>query len=396
MRNVSAVKFLADVLVWTALTPLAFLLRLEGNADGFINQMLAYGFIALVVKVAALYSSRLYLRPWRWVGVRDLSRLLIAVGIATLILTVGVLILFGFFVDRGVAPVPRSVPIIEGLLAVIALSGLRLISRLRNERQRRPPEAGKRVLIVGAGEAGMTLAREMLRHPEASLTPVGFLDDKDWKTKQPHLGLPVFGALSLLEEVVEENEVDEVLIAMPTAKGDIIRRVVEASQRAGVPSRSVPTLTDLASGEVEILQFRDIDVEDLLRRDPVRLEPAPIEAYLKGRRVLVTGAGGSIGSEIVRQVCKFGPDQITLLGRGENSVYLINREMAQTLGAHPARGRHLRRTRPALAHGRLRASQARCGLPRRRAQARAADGGQPRAGRLEQRDGHAQRRRAVF
>ena len=332
MRNVSAVKFLADVLVWAALTPLAFLLRLEGNADGFVNQLLAYGSVALVVKVVALYGARMYLRPWRWVSVRDLRRLLIVVGAVTVVLTVGVLIAFGFSLDRGVAPVPRSVPIIEGLLAVLALSGLRMVSRLRNERQRRPQEAGKRVLIVGAGEAGVMLAREMLRHPEAALTPVGFLDDKEWKTKQPHLGLPVFGALSLLEETVREQEVDEVLIAMPSAKGDVIRGIVEASQRAGVPSRAVPTLTDLASGEVEILQFRDIDVEDLLRREPVRLEPEPIRAYLKGKRVMVTGAGGSIGSEIVRQVAQFGPAQITLLGRGENSVYLINREMAQRWG----------------------------------------------------------------
>ena len=326
MRGIVAIKFVADILVWVALAPLAFLLRLEGevmDVDSHLTAMVVYTAMGTVVKVAAVLAGRQGFRPWRWVSVRDLAGLLVTIGAATLVLVLAVEAV------RGAVVIPRSVPLIEGALAVLALSGIRMASRLRNERSRRPANGSRRVLVAGAGEAGTSVVRELLRHPELGLEPVGFLDDVEWKRKQPHLGRPVLGTLADLTDVVAERGIDEVLIAMPSASGDVVRGVVESALEAGVPSRTMPSMLELASGEVEILQFREINLEDLLRRKPVKLDAAPIRETIAGKRVLVTGAGGSIGSEIARQVAAFGPSHIVLLGRGENSVYLIDREMGR-------------------------------------------------------------------
>ncbi|MEM6325500.1 MAG: nucleoside-diphosphate sugar epimerase/dehydratase, partial [Bacteroidota bacterium] len=323
MKRVTAIKFLSDLLVWGALAPIAFALRLEGDIMGYGVPLVVYTSVALVVKVIALWASGLHFRPWRWVSVRDVGRLLVTVAAVTLILWVVVLIAYEQ------TSVPRSVPLIESALAVLALSGLRMASRLRNERARRPKSDGRRVLVAGAGEAAMSVVRELLRYPEKGINPVAFLDDKEWKWKQLHLGRPVVGPLVVLEDAVAEHDIDEVLIAMPSAPGSVIRGVVEAAQRAGVPSRTVPSISELASGDVEILQFREIDLEDLLRRETVEIDAAPVRDYVAGRRVLVTGAGGSIGSEIVRQIATFRPASLTLVGRGENSVFLIDRELGR-------------------------------------------------------------------
>jgi len=186
------------------------------------------------------------------------------------------------------------------------------------------------VLIVGAGEAGTMLAREMLRHPEAGLLPVGFLDDDPAKQHQKIMGIPVLGPISSLPQVAASTHADEVLIAIPSAPGKVVRRVVELARQVGLRHRIVPGIYEILSGKVAISQIRNVDVEDLLRRDPVQLDTSEITDYLEGRVVLVTGAGGSIGSEIVRQVARFRPRRILLLGRGENSLYQIEREIERT------------------------------------------------------------------
>ena len=195
----------------------------------------------------------------------------------------------------------------------------------------------RRVLIAGAGDAGVLMAREMLRNPEAGRRPVGFVDDDPTKKRKSFVGLRVLGTLDELGRAADLVEADEVLVAMPSHSGDVIRRVVEQAREAGLEHRTIPAIHDLATGRVSVSMIREVDVEDLLRRDPVRLDEGPIEAYVRGRVVLVTGAGGSIGSEIVRQVAGFGAAQVVLLGRGENSVYAVDRELTRT---HPHIKRH--------------------------------------------------------
>ncbi|PAP76395.1 polysaccharide biosynthesis protein [Rubrivirga marina] len=320
-------KFFLDVAVWSAAAPIAYLLRLEGNVVGYMPSLVVYTAAGTVLKVVAVYGFQFHRRAWRWIGVRDLFWLIVAVCGVMLVQGTGVLVADGWGTDL---VFPRSVPVIEAALAILGLSALRLSRRLRHERARRAEASDtKRVLVVGAGDAGVLLVRELLRHPETGLVPVGYLDDDPIKSNRPRMGVPVLGTLADLEAVVAEQAIDEVLLAMPSAPGRVVREVVEAARRADVSSRAVPRLTDLATGRVHIDEVREIDLEDLLGREPVRLDTKPIRAYVTGRVVLVTGAGGSIGSEIVRQVAAFEPAAIVLLGRGENSVYQIDREVGR-------------------------------------------------------------------
>jgi FlaA1/EpsC-like NDP-sugar epimerase len=162
------------------------------------------------------------------------------------------------------------------------------------------------------------------------MNPIGFLDDDVAKLNQQILGLPVFGNLERLPEIARSYLLDEVLIAIPSAPGDVTRRVIDLARNANVPFRIIPALYDLVSGTVSISSIRNIEVEDLLRRDPVKLDMENIASYLEGKVVLVTGAGGSIGSELVRQICRFNPGHIILLGRGENSLFNIENQIKKT------------------------------------------------------------------
>ena len=321
-------KFAVDLVLWTLAGLLALALRLDGFPPRYWNAILFYLLLGLPVKASLIAAFGLRRQSWRSVGIRDLYTLAEAVGLGTLVLSA-----FGFFFHPHLA-IPRSVPLIEGGVALLFLGGVRLVARMLHERGRMADAAkGKkssRVLIVGAGEAGRILAREMLRHPESGMVPVGFLDDDPVKRRQRYVGLPVLGCVDDLPAAVARAQADEVLIAVPSAPGKVVRRVVELARKANIRHRIVPGIYEILSGKVAISQIRNVDVEDLLRRNPVQLDTSEIAGYLEGRVVLVTGAGGSIGSEIVRQVTRFRPRRVLLLGRGENSLYQIERELERT------------------------------------------------------------------
>lgn len=319
-------KYFIDLTGWLLATPLAFWIRLEDPWLNYVKEMLALLWVGFLVKGIVLYFLGYHRRSWHKVGIRDLFVLIEGVSIVTLFL-----LAFVYLVPNDLN-VPRSVPLIEGMLAILVLGFTRLVVRLSHESLRHPtrvkrtPGEIKNVLIVGAGEAGTMIAREMLRHPEAGMRPAGFIDDNPSKRRQRFLGLRVWGSVDDLPRVIRELAIDEVLIAMPSQTGDVVRRVVMLAREAKVKHRTIPGIYELLSGQVSISQIREVDVEDLLRRAPVRLDESDIEEYVTGRVVLVTGAGGSIGSEIVRQVARFSPEQIVLLGRGENSIYEIMQE----------------------------------------------------------------------
>ena len=319
------VKFVIDLALWTLATPLAFLLRLEASVPAYVVGIVWMLAVGIPLKAAALWALGMPRRSWHRLGLYDLFTLGVVVGGVSLGLAIAAVLL-----PAGVV-VPRSVPFIEALVAVLLLSGARVAARVFYERKgigrARKTKTDRAVLIVGAGEAGTLVAREMRRHAKARRQPVGFLDDDPVKRRQRFGGLPVLGALGDLEHVVEENDIDEVLIAIPSASGALIREIVERAARAHVPHRTIPGMFELVNGTVSLAQTRDVKLEDLLGRDAVRLDTDVIQDQIRGRRILVTGAGGSIGSEVVRQLAVFGPAQIVLLGRGENSVYLIHREM---------------------------------------------------------------------
>ncbi len=320
VRNRSA-KFLIDVGIWTLVVPVAFALR-EPNSH--VN-MLKYMGLGLPIELACLRLSRLEQSYWRTATVHDLLALGRVVGAGTVLQ-----FLLGLYLHVN-GGFPRTVPIIAGVLAFLTMGGVRLAFRIGWEERARGSTAGaKRVLLVGAGDAGSRAVREIRRHPAVGLVPVGYLDDDAGKRDLRISGTPVLGVVADLRAVAAARGIDEVLITMPSATGAQTRKVVEAARAAGLPCRILPDLAQLLSGEAEITAIRPVEVQDLLRRDPVRLDDVGLEAYIRGSVILVTGAGGSIGSEIVRQIARFEPARVVLLGRGENPLHRLERELGVT------------------------------------------------------------------
>lgn len=325
-RRTYIAKFAMDLLLACGVCVfLAFYLRLEGRFLSYSNQIPPYIFITAISLLLVEVAYKLPLRSWRSTGIPDLVTLFKA------------MVIFGLsvsglcFISGTSLRVPRSIPIINTFLAMLALGGTRALFRLYHEhhgyKNSKSLVEPKNILIVGAGEAGTIIAREMLRHPEAGLKPQGFLDDDPAKEGTKILGLPVLGPIDSLPIEVRNHRIQEVLIAIPSGDGRLVRRIVDLSSKAGVSYRIIPGVYQVLSGEVSISQIREVDIEDLLGREPVSLDVDAISKYLKGKRILVTGAGGSIGSEIVRQVARFGPEKVVLLGRGENSLFELELEI---------------------------------------------------------------------
>ncbi len=320
------IKFALDLALWLLAAPLALFARVDVNWMRFAQPILIYTLLSVLIKIPTIFAFKLHRQRWHTVGVLDLATLLQAVGMGT-----GILLVVVQF-SLPILGVPRSIPLIEGIIAVLLLGGARLGVRLISEQMAAggTRETRKRILIVGAGETGIMIAREMLRHPESGLVPVGFLDDDSLKRQERFLGLPVFGPIAALPDTVESAGADQVLIAMPSAAGEAVRKVVRMADQARVTYRIIPAYHEILSGKATISQIRDVEVEDLLRRSPVQLNLEEIASYLHNKRVLVTGAGGSIGSEIVRQVSRFGPEKIVLLDHYETGLYYLERELEKS------------------------------------------------------------------
>ena len=282
---------------------------------------------ALAAKPPIFLAFGMYSRYWRYASVGDLLAVALAVSASTFALAV---LLVAIMMLNLVDGVSRSVLLIDWLLTLVTLGGLRLSVRVISEARRRdhaaPPAAVRRVLLVGAGEAGMMVAREIRRNPQLRMEPVGFLDDDVKKQGKRVIGLPVLGGTDSLQDAVADAQVAEVIIAMPTAPGTALRRIAERCREIGMPSRTMPGVFELLDGVVSVSRLRQIDITDLLRRSPVTSDHAS-DKYLRGRVIMVTGAGGSIGTELCRQVARAAPRGIVLLGHGENSIFDAEAEL---------------------------------------------------------------------
>jgi FlaA1/EpsC-like NDP-sugar epimerase len=274
----------------------------------------------LPVQLAAFLLFGLYRGIWRFASLPDILRILKAVLIGTV---AGVTLLFIFTRAGGV---PRSVPVIHAILLVMLLSGPRLIYRLLKDRHL-DLAPGRRVLIIGSGKAGEMLARDLLRNRRGDFRPVAFVDDKLRRQGREIHGLPVAGTSEDIPELCDELSIDIIMLAIPSASSTQMRRVVGYCEAAGVPFRSVPQLNDLISGNVQINHLRQVSIEDLLGRNPVSLDWQAIDGVLSEKTILVTGAGGSIGSELCRQLAKLKPARLVLLENSEFNLYSIEMEL---------------------------------------------------------------------
>lgn len=291
--------------------------------------------VFLVTKLAVFYPLGLYRQFWRYASVDDLARIttagFIAFGIQ-LLAFFGILRPFGLIA----AGFPRSVPIIESLIALVAIGGIRYSVRLgeraRQHAQRLENTAGTGtrtwpVVVMGAGDAGVMIVRELQRNPQVGFEVVGFLDDNPDKHGHAIHGIPVLGDRNAIPRVVRERDVRRVIIAMPTAPGKEIRSIVEICDQADVRTKIIPGVYELLTGTVSVNQLRDVEIEDLLRREPRQTDITGVEAVLRDSCVLVTGGGGSIGSELCRQILRCSPAELILLGHGETSVFKAHKEL---------------------------------------------------------------------
>ena len=326
-KHILTIKILIDISLAGVASFLAFWVRLDGMLSSYVTSLYYYSIAALCVKLILILGFRTHQQVWRHSSIQDLFSLIKLCGIFIMVQST-LLFLFSTWIS-----IPRSIPTLDGIATLVLLGAMRLIWRYYGEKDLffyRHSDEFRQIIIIGAGEAGAMIAKVMLKHPEAGMKPIGFLDDDLSKYDQKIMGLPVFGNIQKLTDVAGNHKVDEIIIAIPSAPGNITREVVNIAQKAGLPFRIIPGLYEVVSGNVSISSIREIKVEDLLKRDPIRLDLANIASYLQGKTILVTGAGGSIGSELVRQVSRFNPGHIILLGRGENSLFNIENQVNKT------------------------------------------------------------------
>jgi FlaA1/EpsC-like NDP-sugar epimerase len=276
----------------------------------------------LVIQGSVYWLFGLYRGVWRFASLPDLVRIVKAVSAGTLLVVVGLFIL------NRTELIPRSVPVLFFGLQLILLAGPRLLYRWIKD-HRLNLGSGQRVLIVGAGRAGEMLVRDMLRDTKSAYFPAGFVDDKVRRQGGEVHGVPVLGPTEAIPEIVARDEIDLLLLAVPSATAKEMRRLVELCEVTGRPFRTVPELRNLMTGQVSISQLRPVSIEDLLGRDPISLDWTGICAGLAGRDVMVTGAGGSIGSELVRQIAVAGPSRLILIDNGEYNLYRIEMELIE-------------------------------------------------------------------
>jgi FlaA1/EpsC-like NDP-sugar epimerase len=308
---------------------LAYLLRFdEGIPHRYQELLLDTIWITVPMQVAIFAAFGLYSKLWRFVDQKDFETILKA----TLASTAGlIVVLFLFSIGRH--DPPRTVIAMDFLLALVLTCGARFAVRWMFERPARGAmleRAGHEVLIVGAGNGGQQVAAELRRNPGLRSAPVGFVDDDPRKQGMRVAGYKVLGTTSDLPRVLDAVKPDEVIIAIPSAPGILRQRVVTACRERAIPVRMLPTTFELLSGGATLMrQVREVQVEDVLGREPVRVEIDRVGAYLAGRVVLVTGAGGSIGSELCRQIARCSPKQLILVEHAENALFEIRRELEE-------------------------------------------------------------------
>lgn len=326
---------LADALLLLLGACATYMLRLDRvNVADYLSGILLLGGSTIVATIGIFYKTNVYGRMWRYAATEDM--LLLTIGTVSGVLLGGCIsLIIANFVFPDIV-VPRSAPFIYLVLAIWATAGPRLLFRsaskfsVQQQRRRSLQNRGAEsvpTLIVGAGDAGAMIAREMSQNPQMGLHALGFVDDAPAKQGVRIYGLPVLGKSADLPRLIAQFGIEQTIIAMPTASGKVLRQVMQWSEQSGARARIIPGIYEILDGKVNVSQLRNIQIEDLLRREPVVTDTAGVQQLLRGKRVLVTGGGGSIGSELCRQILRCQPEHLIIFGHGENSVFEIENEL---------------------------------------------------------------------
>lgn len=294
--------------------------------DGTLN---VFTLSTLLTAVAILLSQfflsfrfKVYKKAWEYASIGELLSILKVVTLSILIAAAAEQLLLREISYRFLT--------VAWLLKLFFMGGSRFSWRLFRDTFLNIANNKNRTLIVGAGSAGMMVARQLKQNNEADLFPVGFIDDDIKKHKLDILGIPVIGGVTKIEETVKRLDIDNIVIAIPSLSKKELNKIFLECAKTSAKTQILPMLEDLMTGKVSVKQFRDVQVEDLLGRDPVELDMESISGYIMNKVVLVTGAGGSIGSEICRQIAHFAPKKLILIGHGENSIYSIEMELKES------------------------------------------------------------------
>ena len=327
--------FVLDAIVFLVTPLLSIFLRLDRIAalEQYIKAIPVVTLIFLVIKLGLFCKFGIYRRYWRYASVDELNQIT-TLMIGAVIIEVFCVDILNYFLNSNLYFVPRSLPLLDGILSLFLVGGIRLSMRLAeraNQKKKRIYYRRDRVLIVGAGNAGVSILHELQRNPKLGLYPVAFIDDDPQKLNLQIRGIPIVGNRFQIPEIVSSLNIRQVVIAMPTAPGKVIREIVDICQAIGIKTSTLPGINEILDNRHNLNVVREVKIEDLLRREPIETDTEKVLRFVQGKKVLITGAGGSIGSELCRQIFRCRPEVMILVGHGENSIFNIQQELQQVL-----------------------------------------------------------------
>ncbi|WP_332695142.1 polysaccharide biosynthesis protein [Halalkalibacter lacteus] len=320
-KRIAALMTVDSLIVLTAIFISYFLLIPLANP--FTAILFVSSFTLLVSHHLFAHVYHLYKKVWQYASISELTGIFKAVTFSIIVTGVIQLVFFQEVFLRTLA--------ITWMMHILFIGGSRFSWRLVRDQYIQPAKNKKNTLIIGAGAAGTMVVRQLQQSQESDMNSVAFIDDDVTKQNLEVLNLPVVGGVEKIEETVNQLKIEHIIIAIPSLDQKELNTIFQECSKTKAKTQILPRIEDIMSGKVSVNQFRDVEVEDLLGREPVELDVAGIEEYVKGKTVLVTGAGGSIGSEICRQISKFSPKELVLLGHGENSIYSIEMELRRTV-----------------------------------------------------------------
>ncbi len=335
---IKATKLALDFVVLSTAYYLAFFLRFEGNLSPQQFDAIASSLaLVLLVQYLSLAACKIPRLSWQYVGLPEVGRISAALVVASSILLCCVwnIDFFTQFLPAlHLRMIPRGVILIDLLLALTSVIGLRVAVRLGIEwldlkKRGRSKTAKVPTILIGAGRAGAEVAKEIASHPELGIHPIGFLDDDPKNRGRVIHGVPILGAVTDLTKLVRNYGAKQALITIGKPSGEHVRRILELCKDTGIPTKIIPAMHYLLAGKLNLSAIREVAIEDLLRREPVQLDLDAIADFTKSRTILITGAGGSIGSELCRTVCRFRVARLLLVEQAENNLFQIHRELTQ-------------------------------------------------------------------